>query len=128
MHYGTNLIVKTNVLTGDRFIAAKDKCHRILPDNEVPNKDTVSKAIFDGLSKLPNNLMKQIEGKYIKDVLVFLEDDIDNYVNFLFLAVKHTSEDEFYFYNYYVGKMDINRKKITDINLVRLIDFKDVCK
>ncbi len=127
MHYSTDLIVKTNALTGDRFIAEEDKSYRILPDKELKNKSTFSKAIFDGLSKLPNNLKKQIEGKYSKDVLVFLEDDNKKYVSFLFLAVNHTSDDSFYYHNYYIGKMDVDSKKITDITPVSLVDFKDIC-
>lgn len=130
MHYATDMIIKTNAITGEQYIASQDNDYKVLDLSS--SKDKYRKVIFEQLQK-NKALSKKIIGSACNDVLVFVENDKkDKEVSFIFLgAYKHNEEDESYSYseysfNYYLGTLDLNSNKVINIKNIDLVDFEEM--
>ncbi len=137
MHYNTDMIIKTDVITGQHYIAAQNATYK-LADAEYQNTYNKYKAqIFSQLVKDKRLDDDKLDGEKLdrspcKDVLVFLESDkMDKELKFVFLASHDNgSEDGYdygqYFFSYFTGTFNIASQKITDVKALDLVDFEEM--
>jgi len=128
MHYNTDIIILENLITGEAFIATQDKRYKILI-NDIYNKDN----IFYSLTRLPDDLKKQVTGDVCKDILLQIDSiGTNKSIDFIFLTALDTKLDkesnnnsEYNFY-YYVATYDITSETITKISPISVCSFDNV--
>ncbi len=137
MHYSTDMIIKTDVMTGQHYIAANDITYK-LADAEYQNIYNKYKAeIINQLVKDKRLDEEKVDEEKLdrspcKDVLLFVESDrMDKVLKFVFLTShKDRTSDGYdsgqYNFQYFVGTFDIASQKVTDVKTLGLVDFEEM--
>lgn len=126
VHYNTDMIIKTNAVSGEQYISANDNTYKLLNNSEYQSK--YRQVILNELKSNPN-VTKLISGSPVNDVLVFVENNSDQSLNFIFLvALKIDSFDGDYIqprytFKYYLGTFDLKKNKVTGVRGIELVDF-----
>lgn len=131
MHYITDVIIKTDAITGEHYIALNDRDYKLLDTNAAKEKDLYRKPIFEQLDS-NQAISKKITGTPCKDVLLFIENGKpDKELSFVFLSAQQNETDggydyaEYDFY-YYIGTYDLISKKVTDVRVVDIVDYDKI--
>lgn len=131
MHYNTDMIVKTNAVSGEQYIATDDNTYKLLDNSNDTKYNSKYKQVI--LKELESNvnINKLILGNTTNDVLAFIENkDMDKILSFIFLTTLENDDfdndyiDPPYFFNYYIGTFDLNKNKVTGVKNVKLVDFE----
>jgi len=131
MHYNTDIIVKTNAISGDQYIATDYNTYKLLNNSNDTKYNSKYKQVI--LKELESNVSinKLISGNPANDVLAFIENnDMDKVLSFIFLTT--LKNDDFdndyiepqYLFNYYIGTFDLNKNKVTSVKRIKLVDFE----
>ncbi len=132
MHYDTDMIIKTDVITGQHYIAAKDTTYKLVDSEQQKTYIKYKEPIFNQLVKDKRLDDKEFDRSPCKDVLVFLESDkMDKELKFVFLTViNSSSEDGYdsgqYYFQYFVGTFDIASQKVTAVKALDMVDFEEM--
>lgn len=124
MHYSTELIVRTNAVTGEQMILGKNYAYKVLDSKATKAYDKYKAAINNQLLK-NKDVIRKINGTPCKDVFVYVEDKSKkDKISFIFLAAKKTGDGEpEYSFTYYLGTFDTKSSKVVEVKPVGLVDY-----
>ncbi len=132
MHYKTDMIIKTEVITGQHYIAAKNITYELADAELQKTYNKYNDQIFNQLAKDKRLDHEEFDRSPCKDVLVFLKSNkMDKELKFIFLAAndkgtKDRIDPEEYYFQYFVGTFDIASQKVTNVKALDLVDFEEM--
>ncbi len=127
MHYYTNMVVKTDVYTGEQYIAAHDITYKLVDSGLQETYRKYKDKIFEQLAK-DKSLSKKLIGNPCKDVLLFVESDQnEKKLKFVFLTARDNGyQDSEFLFDYYIGTYDTKNNKVTEVDTIDLVDYEDM--
>ena len=132
MHYDTDMIIKTDVITGQHYITARGTTYKLADSEQQKKHIKYKEPIFNQLVKDKRLDDKEVDRSPCKDVILFVESDrMDKELKFVFLT-SHVdgTEDGYdsgqYYFQYFVGTLDIASQKVTDVKALDLVDFEEM--